>query len=164
MAKGTVLGVIALLVAIGGIVLGGYSFILTQMGSDIHTRTYNAEYTSSYTSAGEDVWYDITDMSITFEVEIGEEVYFSFTCYASLTPTSAICRMNFRFVIDTVAADDSVVVVGGTSMPTNTLFSVALQYFQTELAVGSHTVVVQTMRECSGFIDNCYLLVQAYIP
>jgi hypothetical protein len=164
MAKGTTLGLIALLLAIGGIGLGGSAIILTLNNSGIHTRTYTAEYTSSYTSAGEDVWYDITDMSITFEVEFGEEVYFSFTCYASLTPTSAICRMNFRLVIDTVAADDSVVVVGGTSMPTNTLFSVALQYFQTDLSVGSHTVVVQTMRECGGYIDNCYLLVQAYIP
>jgi hypothetical protein len=163
MAKGTALGVIALLVAIGGIALGGYSFILTQMGSGVH-RTYNAEYTSTFTSSGEDVWYDITDMSVTFQVDSGEHTYFSFTCYASLTPTSSICRMNFRLVIDTVAASDSIVIVGGTGMPTNSLFSVALQYFETTLAAGSHTVVVQTMRECDGLIDNCYLVVQTYIP
>jgi len=163
MAKRSGLAVLALIIALGALGIGGYSFILVQMGSGVH-RTYNDENKSTYTSTAEDTWYAIPDLSVSFQVDGAEHVYFSFTCYASLTPSSSICRMNFRLFIDSVAADDSLITVGGTSMPANTLLSVSLQYFETAIGAGIHTVVVQTMRECDGFIDNCYLLVQTYTP
>lgn len=49
---------------------------------------------------------------------------------------------------------------GGTI---NTIFfSVALQFRNATMGAGAHTVVVETMRECNGYIDNCVLLVQTY--
>lgn len=73
--------------------------------------------------------------------------------------------MSFRLKIDDVANTLSGTIVGLLG-PTDTgySYSVALQYADSSLAAGTHDVVVETLRTCNGYIDNCYLVVQTYIP
>ena len=159
MAKRSGLAILALLLALGGLGIGLYSMITP----GVH-RTYYDERITAYTSTAEDSWYDIPDISISFQVDIGETVYFLFTCEADLVATSGVVQMTFGLIIDGTSITESQVVVGhneGGSI--NTMkFSVALQYRVASMTPALHTVVVETYRECGGSISNCILFVQTY--
>jgi len=179
MGKGSGLAVLALLIGIGGLGFGVYIYFTFnrtiesmqgdidafELGSYVH-RTYFDNRTADYTSATEFSFYEIDNLSITFQVDPGESVYFLFTCRAILVnPTIGQLYMSFRLKIDDVAITLSRTVVGLLN-PTSTTssYSVVLQYADSSLATGTHDVVVETERTCTGRIDNCYLLVQTYIP
>jgi len=171
MGKGSALGVIALLIGLGGLGFGIFSYftlnqtiVAVQTGSDVH-HTYYDNNTALYTSPSEDSWYDIPNISILFQVEPGESVYFIFTCTAHLSPVSGVWLMHFQLNIDDTQISESSTTVGiSTASVTYMDFSVALQYVGSTLSPGSHEVTVETMRECDGFIYHCYLIVQTYIP
>ena len=162
MAKGTALGIIALLIAVGGVGLGVYS-VITLLQPGVH-RTYYDERIADYTSGSEDSWYDIPDISISFQVDAGEAVHFLFTCRASLTASSGLVYMHFVLNIDGHRMLQSQTTVGHNEGGTITTihYSIALQFSNRTLGAGTHTVVVETMRECNGFIDKCALLVHTY--
>jgi len=179
MGKGSGLAVFALLIGIGGLGFGVYTYFtfnLTiesmqgnidafELRSSVH-RTYFDNRTASYTTAAEDSFYEIPDLSILFQVDPGESVYFLFTCRAALmVPSGSNLYMSFQLKIDNVAITLSRTVVGILN-PTGTghSYSVALQYADSSLGAWPHDVVVETSRICGGYIDNCYLLVQTYIP
>ncbi|MFX1467310.1 MAG: hypothetical protein ACFFB8_01500 [Promethearchaeota archaeon] len=171
MAKGSALGIIALLIGIGGLGFGIYSYFtvnqdihIIKTDSNIH-HTYFDNRTATYTSPGEDIWYEIANISITFQVEPGESVYFLFTCRAVLsTPTGGNFFMSFQLKIDGVAIIPSGTTVGLVA-PTDTgySYSVTLQYADSSLTAGPHNVIVITYRTCDGYMDNCFLLVQTFI-
>ena len=127
MAKGSALAIFALIIAIGGVGLGGY-LIFTQLTQQGVHRTYYDERTTAYTSGMEDSWYDIPDISISFQVDAGESVYFMFTCRANLIASSALVYMHFVLKIDDIRIIQSQVSVGHNEGATiNTMsFSVAL--------------------------------------
>jgi hypothetical protein len=159
MAKGTGLVILAIFIALGGLGIGIYTMITP----GVH-RTYYDERTTSYTSGAEDTWYDIPELSISFQVDLGESVYFLFTCQADLVATSGVVQMHFGLKIDGSSVTQSQVTVGHNEGSTiNTMkFSVTIQYRATTMTAGAHTVVVETERECGGSISNCILLVQTY--
>ena len=167
MAKGTGLAIFTLILALGGIGFGVFSYITlmgVQQAPGVH-QTYYDEKSTGYTSPAEDTWYAIPDLSITFKVESGESAYFMFTCTAKLYPVSAVTFMHFRLKIDDnsyLSTEATVGPTGGTD--SNNFYSIAIQYSNSTLGVGSHTVVVETMREtsASSFVDNCALIVQTY--
>jgi hypothetical protein len=162
MAKRSGLAIIALLFALGGVSIGVFSYISLLTEPGVH-RTYYDNRITDYTTAGEDSWSDIPDISITFQVDAGESVHFLFTCRALLIPVTAITYMHFGLKIDGVVIMESRTTVGPTTAAiTNMYFSVSLQYSDSALSAGTHTVVVETMRECNGEIDNCALMVQTY--
>jgi len=162
MAKVSALAILALIIGIGGIAVGGYSLFSVVTDSGVH-RSYYATRELIYTSPSEDSWFNIPDISISFQVDAGESVYFSFTCYARLEPVSSVTTMHFRLKIDGYSIASSLTTVGPTSgTALNTYFSVAFQQVNTTLSAGIHIVVVETERECDGFIDNCLLFVQTY--
>lgn len=168
MGKGSGLAILALLIGIGGLGFGIFTYFTVnhtiQTESNVH-HTYFDSRTTAYTSPAEDSWYEITDLSITFQVASGESVYFLFTCAAILSPTGGVWVMNFRLNIDDTSIPESNTIVGlATNDVTHIDYSVTLQYGDSSLLPGSHEVTVETMRECGGQIYNCYLLVQTYIP
>ena len=163
MAKGSALAVIALILALGGVGFGAYSFITNLSAPGVH-RTYYDERITDYTSAAEDSWYTIPDISINFQVDAGESVYFLFTCRANLVAAGGLVYMDFLLNIDGFRIYQSQTTVGHNEGSTiNTMyFSVALQFRNATMGAGAHVVEVETMRSCSGFIDNCVLIVQTY--
>jgi len=167
MAKGTGLAIFALILALGGIGIGAFSYITlmgVQQAPGVH-QTYYDEKTAGYTSTSEDVWYVIPDLSITFQLESGESAYFMFICRAKLYPVSAIILMHFRLKIDSISYSSTEATVGPEGgSETYNYYSVAIQYSNSTLGVGSHTVVVETMREtsASSVVDHCTLFVQTY--
>ncbi len=167
MGKGSGIGILALIVAVGAIGLGVFTFITFSPDSDSSSavkRTYTDFREADFTSTAEDAWYTITGISINFDVKEGESVYFLFTCTADVVPVSSVAYMHFRLVIDSVPYDNASTTVGATSSSANSLiYSVALQYADYSLSTGSHTVTVQTLRECDGEIYNCLLLVNCMI-
>ena len=163
MGKGSGLAVVALILALGGLGIGGYMLITNMTTPGVH-RSYYDERTTNYTSGSEDTWYDIPDISINFQVDAGESVHFLFTCRANLVASSGLVYMHFVLNVDDFRVVQSQATVGHNEGATiNTIsFSVALQFTNTTMSAGVHTVVVEHMRECSGFIDNCALFVQTY--
>ncbi|MFX1572023.1 MAG: hypothetical protein ACFFB0_04700 [Promethearchaeota archaeon] len=179
MGKGSGLAVFALLIGIGGLGFGIYTYFTFnqtieamqgdidkfEVGSYVH-RTYYDNRTAYYTATMSDSWYEIPDLSILFKVEPGESVYFLFTCRAYLHPDSSTWFMRFRLIIDDVAIDRSATTVGGAGTLTYIYYSITLQYTDISIPAGNHEVKVDTMRECddNSYIDHCSLLVQTYIP
>ena len=167
MAKGTGLAIFALILAIGGIGIGTFSYITllgVQQAPGVN-RTYYDERIAAYTTPAEDSWYTIPGISITFQVESGESVYFMFNCKAFLDRVSAITWMHFRLIIDGFSLEKTRATVGPTGgTASEYYFSVAIQHVNNTLGAGSHTVVVETMRETSfsSYIDNSVLLVQTF--
>lgn len=168
MGKGSGLAILALIIGIGGLGFGIFTYFTlnqnTQTESSVH-HTYFDSRTTAYTSPAEDSWYEITDLSITFQVASGESVYFLFTCAAYLSPVSGVWLMRFQLNIDDTSITESRTMVGlATNDVSYMYFSVALQYEDSAVLAGSHEVTVETYRECAGNIWNCHLLVQTYIP
>ena len=127
-------------------------------------KSYYAEHAASFTTDSEDVFQDIPDLTISIDVDSGEKVYVMFTCSASLSAVSAIVVMRFIVKIDTTQISESQVVVGYTGVlgVTYIEYSVALQYLDSTLTAGSHTVTIMAMRECDGNIINSNLFIQVF--
>jgi len=164
MAKGSALAILALLIGIGGIAVGGYSLfsILTEPG--VH-RTYQDSRTNPYTPPSEDSWAVIPGLSITFQVDAGESVHFLFTCTVYFEPVSGIRWNHFVLKVDGSRIYESQATVGPTGgTATEYHYSVALQYCNTTMPSGQHVVVVEYQREtnANSYADNCWLFVQTY--
>lgn len=164
MGKGSGIGILALLIAVGALGFGVFMFITSSPDSDSGSavkRIYTDFREASFTSTAQSGQYTITGISINFDVKEGESVYFLFTCSAYLIPDSVLNYMHFRLLIDEAPQNDNATTsVGAENSSVSALsFSVALQYADYSLSTGSHNVKVQTMRTCDGNIYNCLLLV-----
>lgn len=149
---------VLLVLTIGGFGYWNYTLQMSVI------KTYYAEHPTAYTTASEDAWYAIPDLSITIDVDKGEQVYVSFTCTASIIAVSSVTVMHFLVRINTDLILDSEVIVGytGVSPTSPNVYSVALQYQDDALAAGSHTITIMTERECDGNIANSVLYIQVY--
>ena len=168
MGKSSGLAVFALILGIAGLGFGVFSYvnlnqtIILQGSSSVH-RTYYDNRTASYVPPSSITYYDIPDINISFQVDSGESVYFSFTCWAYLTRTSSTCTMSFRFNIDDTPISESAVTVGTHSGDETSLeFSVALQHVAPLLTAGNHEVTVEVSRNNDGYVYHSYLLVQTF--
>ena len=171
MAKGSALAILALIIGIGGIGVGGYALYTvlfaqpTGLPENMVHRTYYDERIDDYATPTANTWYNIPDINIWVQVDSGESVYFSFTCAAFIDPSSVVAQMSFRLKIDGFSIIDTWTIVGPSSTGINDIFlSVAFQWRNASLSVGVHTVVVETRRDCAAtsYIENCVLFVQTY--
>jgi hypothetical protein len=153
---GSTLFIILLLLVAGG--LGYWNYTMYQSIQALEHRIYYDNRLGSYTSPAEDQWYDVPDLSISVQIKSGEIIYILFTCEAALTPVSAVTYMHFIVKIDQNPIYASVTSVGGTGIvSTNNKYSVTLQYVNSTLSTGAHSIGIMTERECSGSIQQCVL-------
>ena len=165
-STGLIILFILLILSIGGFGYWNYTMYQTiqELDQGQAPQFYYANHTAVFTSASEDTYYDIPDLSISIDVAADEEVHIMFTCFASLTAVSAVTVMHFLVKIDTTQILESKVIVGYTGVLglVSSEYSVTLQYLDDTLSAGSHTITIITMRECDGFIQNSNLFVQVY--
>ncbi|MFX1279926.1 MAG: hypothetical protein ACFFA3_10955 [Promethearchaeota archaeon] len=170
MGKGSALGVIALLIGMGGLGFGIFTYFKMNQTIQILQsnvpRTYFESRTAVYSPPLANAWYEIPDLNITFQVQAGESVYFLFTSWVYITPPgTGVLLMRFRLNIDGTSITNSLIAVGTPNSDTESFyFSVALLYEDKSLSTGTHEVAIESMRSGNVNIYNSYFLVQTYIP
>ncbi len=119
MGKSSALSVIALLIGMGGLGFGGFTyFTMNQIIKTLQTgsyvpRTYFDSKTAVYSPPVANAWYEIPDLNITFQVQPRESVYFLFKSWVYITPpASGILLMQFRLNIDGTSISNSLTAVG----------------------------------------------------
>ncbi|MFW9989907.1 MAG: hypothetical protein ACFFC3_14765 [Candidatus Odinarchaeota archaeon] len=171
MGKGSGIGILALLIAVGALGFGIFTYLsippdIDSDSSSAVKRTYTDFREDDFTTANYDYPEIIGHINIEFEVEEGEAVYFLFTCRAFLDtwhPTGQNW-MEFWLNIDDIRYDETYLRVGSYETETTSFdLSVALQYAEYSLATGTHNVTVETVRYCDGELSNCFLLVQCLV-
>ncbi len=149
MGKGsTTLGILALILAAGGLGLGGLAWISL---SRVETQLVNfseqsAWYKFNGTTLNTDPTYTyltFTGLTIQFELGPEESVYFSFTSRAHTEAVvSAWSRIIVYFRVDGVIQTDPIAEVGMYDGAFTINHMLHLQIVRTDLLAGVHTVTV----------------------
>lgn len=167
MAKSTIIAVLALSLALGG--LGGLGLVMYQTffavpASSGIKNTWYKYYNSSIYTNPVSTQIVIDELLIEFSIDVGESVYFLFNTEAIVDNAAT---MQINFVLDGTLLD-------GPSYPCCILTTlgnmiavpVSLQMSLSTLTVGLHTITIQIYGTTSIFNRIFYntFLVQTYIP
>jgi len=174
MGKSSGLAVFALLIGVGGIAFGAYSyFIFNDKIAELNSQLKETSVRGTWYSENLDDWSPtsvntnetIPLLTITFEVNQGESVYFLFITRTIIYSNSLQTFMRFTFRIDGVILNEPFSIAGGYDIDDYyTYIPVALQYSTDTLATGSHTVSVMALKSYSfNFIRQSTLLIQTYV-
>lgn len=149
MGKGsTTIGIIALLLAAGGLGLGGLAWISV---SSVQSQMANLSEQSTWykfnaTSINTDPVYTyltFIGLRIQFELDADESVYFSFTSRAHIEPVvSAWSRIYVYFRVDGIFQSEPSAVVGMYNGGFTENFMLHLQTVRTDLSAGMHYVTI----------------------
>lgn len=170
MGKGSAaLGVIALILAAGGLGLGGFAWISV---SNIETQpasfseksewyryngtTFNTDPTSTYLT--------FTGLTIQFELGSNESVYFSFTGRAHTEVVSGSwSRITVHFRVDGIFQSDPSAQVGMYQGSFSINYMLHLQTVRTDLSAGVHSVTVVIIGDSTAnYIWKSTLFVQKF--
>ncbi|MFX1500911.1 MAG: hypothetical protein ACFFDH_08105 [Promethearchaeota archaeon] len=148
MGKGSGLAILALLIGIGGLGFGIYSYFtvnqtLVDIKSQINNSWYDVEKdpksvsTSSYTA--------INDISLSVNIGTGETLHVLFTCTARIDGYIMYLRMYLDGIYTEIeAAATRTDTVGGY-----VTFSIAMQYINDTLS-GTHIITIWGLCDDSG--------------
>jgi len=172
MGKSSGLAVLALLMGIGGLGLGVYSYFIfgsqiadldDQLAERAIVDMWYAEYLEDYAPTAIDINESV--ITINFHVNAGEKVYFLFITRAIAYSYSTFSNIRFTFSIDGIILNKPYTVVGGFDIDEWWLdIPVALQYSTASLTAGTHMVSVMVLSSYSpNFIRHSTFLVQTYI-
>ena len=172
MGKSSGLAVFALLIGIGGLGFGAYSyFIFSGQIADLSDQfperavidMWYAEYLEDYTPSAIDANESV--ITVNFNVNAGERVYLLFITRAIIHSSSLESYMRFTFSIDGVILHKPYVIAGGRDIDEWWLyFPVSIQYSITGLSEGSHSVSAMVLSSySSNFIRHSTFLIQTYI-
>ena len=162
MGKGnTVLGLITLILAAGGLGLGGLAWIETQ-SEDVSIPTSWFKYNTTSFYADPVGWYvHFEGLTIEFELGPGEAVYFSFSCQAHVEVTTGWSRISVFFRVDDLTSLTPSTQVGMYNGGFTNHYSVNLQYIRDDLLPGVHNVTPVITSSYSGnYIKYSSLFVQ----
>ena len=164
MSKGNAaLGVIALILAAGGLGLGGFAWISV---SNIETQSVqNTWYKFNGTSFNSDpsgTYLTFTGLTIEFELSLSESVYFSYTCRVH---TEAVpggwSRITVYFKVDGIMQSDPHAQVGMYMGDFSINYMVHLQNVRNDLSAGTHNVTVVIWGDSTGnYVYQSTLFVQ----
>ena len=172
MGKSSGLAILALLVGIGGLGLGAYSyFIFSGQIEDLTDQfaeravidMWYAEYLEDWTPSVVDSNESV--ITVNFQVNAGEKVYFLFITRAIIYSNIVETYMRFTFNIDGVILNKPYTIAGGRNIDETWVYiPVALQYSIASLTAGNHSVSAMVLKEyASNFIRQSTFLVQTYI-
>ena len=158
-STGKVLGVIALMIALGVAGLEVYQLLTDSTGS-IHLASYEDVVDL-------DTGYTTLPTNITFDTKQDDLVLFEFTCGVYLDIYTAITVITIRFVIDGVFLMNPAVYLQGNQAvdPQPILESVSLRYYSSNMTAGTHNVTINAYCDDpagSSFIRSMVLSVSIY--
>ena len=173
-SSGVGIAILGLLIGIGGLSFAAYSYftfssqiadLKTQMEERSVKATWYAENLIDWSPSAVNTNESIPDLTINFQVNEGESIYFSFITRAIIYAYSGQTYIRFTFRIDGVILDAPYTIAGGLDVDEVFLYiPVALQYSTNMLAAGNHTVSVIALKGyTSNFIRQSSLLVQTYV-
>lgn len=135
-STGKVIGVIALMIALGVAGLEVYQLITDSTGSI---------YIASHEGIVDlDTGYTTLPTNITFDTKQDDLVLFDFTCGIYLDIYTAITVITIRFVLDGEMISSTAIYQEGSQAvdPQSILDSAGMRYYNTTLAPGTHNVTV----------------------
>ncbi len=162
--SGKILGLIALLIAIGALGLGVYQtfFTIPDDGPEIFIVS-NEEIINLDTGG----WKDIPKLNITYNTEVGDLVLFEYTCQYKLdiigTTSLQIC-----FFIDSVRINIEyyIYIIGVNAEDSQDIYnSGIMKYYIQYSSTGAHTVGVTTWIDDSftaTYVTSSVLKVEIY--
>jgi hypothetical protein len=147
------LPILGILLAISGLVLGAFTFtsvsrLETQVANITDDIDQNSWYKYNGTTFNSDptvTYLTFTGLTIDFELEPDEEVYFSFTSRAHTEPVlpgPAWSRIYVFFRVDGLFQSDPSAEVGMYNGAFTINHMIHLQAVRSDLSSGSHTVTV----------------------
>ena len=165
---GSVLAILALIVGIGAIGIGGYNFYVqtTQTVEEIGNTWYKSEpdfftYIPAYS------YRTFSDLTIQFNIKSGESAYFSYNCWIFMrltSPDTGITFLKVYFSLDGRRLESPHIEAqdyydGSTYLR----LPASLQYFNSSLSPGVHniTIVLYGNYNINGVRDST-LFVQTY--
>jgi len=164
----TVLGLITLILAAGGLGLGGLAWISV---SRLETQVANfSEQSTWYKYNGTALICDpaqylsFSGLTIEFELEPNESVYFSFTCRAHTEAViGAWSRINVYFRVDGIMELNPSAEVGTYDGSFTINFMIHLQDVRDDLSPGVHSVTVAIRgTSTANYIWKSSLFVQKF--
>jgi hypothetical protein len=167
MGKGSaILGIIGILIGAGGLVFG---FLAWDSVRKIQTNqkvneVWYAENNGPFTVTPAFTVIELSFLNITFELDSESSVYFSFTCWAEITPDVSYSSIFFFFRMDGANIVNPFTRVGNNQGgSSNDYFSVSLQHFIENLVAGSHNITLGVSTESAGgILTDMTLFVQSY--
>jgi hypothetical protein len=161
------LPILGIILAISGLVLGAFTFIsVSRIDSQVaNLLDQNSLYVYNGTTYNTNpiyVYITITELTVDFELEQGESVYFSFTCNAHLeaNPTSW-SRIYVYFRVDGLFQSYPNAEVGMYQETTPHHLMIHLQAVRDDLSAGVHNVTIVIYGDSTGnYIWKSSLFVQ----
>ena len=172
MGKSSGLAILGILIGIGGLGLGAFSYI-TFSGqiadlSDQYEETvvkdmWYAEYLEDWEPSAINTNESV--LTINFQINAGEKVYFLFITRAIIYSYSVETYMRFTFSIDGIILNKPYTIAGGRNIDETWVYiPVALQYSTASLTEGSHSVSAMVLSSYAlNLIRQCTFLIQTYI-
>ena len=167
------LGIFGLVIGIVGLGLGTFALsefkrIESQLGTiseDIHDHNgwYKRLDSAVYTNPNFTL-IPVTALTITFELESNEAVYFSYMAHATLVPDSTSSFIGINFRLDGLHLFSPYITSGITNVSADGIYStIALQLYRDNLTAGVHTITVDILGSHVGNNVNLNTLyVQKY--
>lgn len=166
MGKGsTVLGLIGLLLGAGGLALGGFAWLsVSRVENQVSSLSSWFKMNNTVFQCSPPFTYiTFSGLTIEFELNLDESVYFSFTCRAHTEPIGGWSRVIVYFRVDGLFVSTPN-AEGGTFNGVHTAhFMICLQDVRDDLTPGLHTVTVDIWGDSSAnYIYQSTLFIQSF--
>jgi len=169
---GTVLGLIGIIIGGGGLAFGFISWNSTNTiqnnldnfeNSIMSKAWYNESY-GPFVITPDTTLLEIPSLIVNFTLESNASIYLSFTCRATIFPSSGHSRVFIYFKIDSELINEPSAQVGnyyGASLGDS--LSVNLQHFIENIVAGSHNVTMAVSTTNSlNFLNEMTIFVQSF--
>jgi hypothetical protein len=150
------LPILGILLAVSGLVLGAFTFIsVSRIDSQVSTYfaqnswyRYNA---TIYNTNPTGTYLTFDGLTVEFELEQGESVYFSFTCRAHVEPIPTFwSRVYVFFRVDGIFSSNPGAEVGMYNGAYMENYMIHLQDVRDDLSAGVHNVTVVIWGDSTG--------------
>ena len=163
---GVILGIIGILIGAGGLVFGfiAWNSVNSLQTNQIGTDVWYTENDGPFTVTPAYTVIELSVINITFELDSVSSIYLSFACRATVYPILGYSSIFFFFILDGVNIDHPASRVGNyQGGSTRDYFSVSLQHFIEDLAIGNHNVTLGVSTEyAGGILTDMTLFMQSY--
>jgi len=134
---------------VSGLVLGAFTFISVSRIDSQVTNYFNQNSWYSYdvnvfNTNPSGTYLTFEDLTVEFELEQGESVYFSFTCKAHVEPIPTFwSRVYIFFRVDGIVSFNPNAEVGMFNGANTESYMIHLQHVRDDLSAGVHNVTVE---------------------